>query len=418
MDSILNNIRSKVEYKELLKATRENIQISGLGLPRAARLPLVGALQKDTNRPILLLTDRADHALSLYDELAFWAPDAQRFLFSEPNPLFYEDAAWGNSTRRERLLALTALSNYHLPLIDKLASAPVIVASARSVMTKTIPRRDFLKASKRISTGQSIKPETLLHSLVALGYQVEDTVIEPGQISRRGGILDVWVPAEPLPTRLDYFGDEIETIRRFDPASQRTIEKLDFLLITPAREFLQLENSRIAQSIAGDLSPSEFHIPEIHPDAASLLEYLPPRSLVLVDDLSMVESMVSEVEEQAVKFRQECIDEGILPVDFPVPYISWSELFDSMQSQRWIELGHSTELEVASSSTLAVLFEHGQRFGGHLKSFIEYLTKLLDSQAQVIIVSRQSERLRELWEESSPANTINENPQFFEASLT
>jgi transcription-repair coupling factor (superfamily II helicase) len=132
----------------------------------------------------------------------------------------------------------------------------------------------------------------------------------------------------------------------------------------------------------------------------------------------MVESMVSEVEEQAVKFRQECIDEGILPVDFPVPYISWSELFDSMQSQRWIELGHSTELEVASSSTLAVLFEHGQRFGGHLKSFIEYLTKLLDSQAQVIIVSRQSERLRELWEESSPANTINENPQFFEASLT
>jgi len=67
----------------------------------------------------LLLTDRADHALALYDELSFWAPSTPRSLFAEPNPLFYEDAAWGSNTRRERLQTLTTLSAYHLPFAEK-----------------------------------------------------------------------------------------------------------------------------------------------------------------------------------------------------------------------------------------------------------------------------------------------------------
>ena len=71
-----------------------------------------------------------------------------------------------------------------------------------------------------------------------MGYQRVNTVLEPGQFSKRGGILDVWPPAEKLPIRLDFFGDEIETIRQFDPASQRTVEKLNSVLITPAREFI------------------------------------------------------------------------------------------------------------------------------------------------------------------------------------
>jgi transcription-repair coupling factor (superfamily II helicase) len=418
MDLILNKIRSTTEYQKFLKVIQENIRTPGLGLPRAARLPFVSALQGDIKRPTILLTDRADHALSLFDELAFWAPESQRYLFSEPNPLFYEDAAWGNSTRRERLLTLTALAHYYLPFGDKTASPPIIVASARAAMTRTIPRREFLKASKRLSIGQMFKPETLLHGWVELGYQVADTVIEAGQISRRGGILDIWVPAEPLPSRLDFFGDEIETIRRFDPASQRTITKLESILVTPAREFIVSEDSHFAHPQAGVPEASEFHLPLIHANTASLLDYLPPSSLVLVDDLSMVESMVSEVEEQAVKFRQECMEEGTLSADFPVPYISWSELFDNLQSQVWFELGHSTEPDQTPSSNLAALFGHGQRFGGHLKPFVEYLADIVESGAPVVIVSRQSERLHEMWDESSHGLSSNEYLLFIEASLS
>jgi transcription-repair coupling factor (superfamily II helicase) len=242
-------------------------------LPRAARLPVLAALHQDLNRPILLITDRADHALSLHDELGFWIK-SPRYHFGEPNPLFYEQAAWGVTTRRERLQTLTALAAYHLPFAQKPEVPPVFVTSARSLMTRTLPRRDFLKACKRLSKGQTIQPDSILRQLSEIGYQRTNTVLEPGQFSRRGGILDLWTPAEKLPVRLDFFGDEIDTIRKFDPASQRTIENLESILITPAREYIST-----AQMVIPEDELSEFHIPLLHKQPASLLDYLATKSL-------------------------------------------------------------------------------------------------------------------------------------------
>src|SRR6266487_4329479 len=229
MEILLNKIRELSQYQQLLKELQTNgraaEQLPGLGLPRAARLPVLAVLHQDLNRPILLITDRADHALSLFDELGFWTT-SPRYHFAEPNPLFYEQAAWGVITRRERLQTLTALSSYHLPFVQKPEVPPIFVASARALMTRTMPRRDFLKACKKFSAGQKVQPETLARSWVEIGYQRVNTVLEPGQFSRRGGIMDMWAPAQKLPVRLDFFGDEIETIRRFDPATQRTVENL------------------------------------------------------------------------------------------------------------------------------------------------------------------------------------------------
>lgn len=418
MNLILENIQISVEYQDFLKSIRENKPLSGLGLPRAARLPLIATLQQNLDSPIILVTDRADHALSVFDELGFWAPDSPRYLFSEPNPLFYEDAAWGSATRRERLLALSSLAHYHLPYGEKPSTPPVIVASARAAMTLTLPRRDFLRACKRLSVGQTLKPESLLHTWVQLGYQVEDTVVEAGQVSRRGGILDIWIPAENHPMRLDFFGDELDSIRQFDPASQRTLSKQESLLVTPAREFIIEETPPDDPTPNSGREESEFQIPLLYKNPGGFLDYLPSRSLILVDDLSLVKSMVSEVEEQAVHFRQECIEEGTLPADFPVPYTTWSELFDSLQSFSWVELGHSTETDQPAEATLAGLFKHCQRFGGHLKPFIENLTEVTKAGEKIIIVSRQSERLKELWTESSSQMGSEDNPLFIEASLT
>jgi len=423
MEILLNKIRELPQYQQLLRKLQANgTQLPGLGLPRAARLPVLAALHQDLKRPILLITDRSDHALSLHDELGFWIK-SPRFHFSEPNPLFYEQAAWGVTTRRERLQTLTALAAYHLPFAQKPEVPPVFVTSARSLMTRTLPRRDFLKACKRISTGQTTKPDSILRHLVEIGYQRVNTVLEPGQFSRRGGILDVWTPSEKLPVRLDFFGDEIETIRKFDPASQRTIEKLDSILITPAREY-------IAIGVAGrppEDELSEFHIPLLHQQPASLLDYLPQKALVLIDDLSVVESMVAEVEEQAVKLRNESIQEETLSPDFPLPYITWPDLLDNFQTRPFLELGYSTQLEggeLGLKDSLSSSFSHDERFGGRLKSFVEYLASLVEKGQDIYVVSRQSHRLQELWldhsqdSETEILESQTTNPEFIEASLS
>src|SRR5687767_2017562 len=412
MEFILDNIRSLTQYQQLLEQLQPGVSLPGLGLPRAARLPVLAALHQDFSGPILLVTDRADHALSLFDELGFWV-NSPRYHFAEPNPLFYEQAAWGVTTRRDRLQTLTALSAYHLPFVQKPDVPPIFVTSARSLMTRTLPRRDFLKACKKLTLGQIVQPDSLFRQWTEIGYQRVNTVLEPGQFSRRGGILDIWAPAEKLPVRLDFFGDEIETIRKFDPASQRTVESLETILITPAREYIA----------TGEQSTelSEFQIPLLHPQPASLLDYLPQKSLVLIDDLSVVESMAAEVEEQAVKLRQESIEEETLLPDFPLPYIPWSELFDNVQERAYVEMGYSTSEDVSPGDleySLSSRFGHDERFGGRLKQFVEYLTSIVERGEKIIIVSRQSSRLHELWLESGRSESETENPQFIEASIS
>ena len=414
MEILLDKIRELPQYQQLLNQLqtdgRPAAQLTGLGLPRAARLPVLAALHRDLDRPVLLITDRADHALSLFDELGFWVK-LPRYHFAEPNPLFYEQAAWGVTTRRERLQTLMALASYHLPFAQKPDVPPSFVTSARSLMTRTMPRRDFLKACRRLAAGQNAQPDALARSWVETGYQRVNTVLEPGQFSRRGGIMDVWTPAEKLPVRLDFFGDEIETIRRFDPATQRTVEHLESILITPAREFLAVGDTN------GEYS--EFHIPVLHPQPASLLDYLPQKALILVDDLSIVESMVAEVEEQAVKFRHDSITEGTLPPDFPLPYVTWPDLLDTLHNRSFLELGHSTSAEVEDvKSLLSSCFGHDERFGGRLKPFVEYLTSIVERGEEAVIISRQASRLQELWYESNEGEPNTDNPQFIEASVS
>ena len=394
--SLVVSLRSGTDGESL---DRQDLSPRSLGLRRAARLPILAALHAELQRPILLLTDRTDRALSLMDELALLAPAALRQYFPEPTPLFYENAPWGEATRRDRLLVFTTLASYHIPKAPQPDGPPLIVASARALMTRTLPRRDFLKAVRILKPGQVISPEELARTLVALAYEPVNTVIAPGQFARRGGILDVWAPANPQPVRLEFFGDEIDTLRRFDPATQRSLQPEQLLLLTPAREFLpgQHQAAPSPDNGSGDGARfSDFHIPLLHPSPASLLDYLPRHALVLVDNLEELQETVQEVEEQAVELRADYIEDGTLPSDFPLPYLTLSEILDSLSSHLALELGPSGTPE---SSELASRFTAGPRFGGRLKPLLEHLVQRTQAGDRVIVASRQAARLGELWAE-------------------
>lgn len=402
MQSLLEILRQNPPYRQLFDSLRAGARPPALQLPVAARLPVLAALYHDLQLPILFLTDRADHALALTDELAFWLPDAPLLNFNEPVPLFYEQAAWGSGTRRGRLQALTALAAYHLPFVHKPVRPPVLIASARSLMTRTLPRRDFLKACRLLRLGQTIQPDALRRDWLTEGYQPVDTVLDAGQFSHRGGILDIWPPAEPRPVRIELFGNEVDSLRHFDPATQRTAESLQAVLITPAREYLSTAAVDPGLQIPEN-QVNEFYIPLLHPLPASLLDYLPPETLILIDDASLLESMVIEVEEQAVKFRQECVTEGTLSADFPLPYLTWTELEDSLQARRWVELGYAG---AEGESELSSQFGQVERFAGRLKPFIEYLAGLAANGRRVFVVTRQVLRLQEFWLERQRQLTL------------
>ncbi|NLF51315.1 MAG: transcription-repair coupling factor [Leptolinea sp.] len=408
---MLEFIRSLPGYSKILSSLGSGETIPGLGLIRSARLPVAAALAMDVSTPVLVLTDRSERAFTLGDELKFWYTEANRMGFPAPNPLFYEQAAWGNITRRERLQTLATLAAYHVPGSTRPAISPIIFAPVRAIMARTLPRRDFIRIVRMIKIGTNHTIDELVRHWVEIGYQSADTVLEVGYFSRRGGILDIWPPAEKFPIRMEFFGDEVDTLRQFDPVSQRTLSKLEAFRITPAREVLP--GAAEKAGITGEVD--EFKLPLVHPAHASLLDYLPRGSLVLIDDLQTVQTAANDIEEKAVKLRADLLKENILAEDFPIPYLTWSELQDTLSGLKWLELGRSSSPE---TGYFGEAVQPGQRFGGRLKPFNDFVGDRLNNNARVMIVSRQASRLDDLWKERQQEAGIKASPEIIDGTLS
>lgn len=418
-DLFLNPISELPSFQALLAQLKQGTAPANIALPRAARLSVLAALFRDLKHPVVLLTDRADRALTMLDELALWTPDAQRLYFPEPNPLFYERSPWGPNTRRDRLLALALLAARQIPGAARPEKPPLIVASTRAIMARTLPRRDFVKATRNLKVGQVVKPDELIRSWVRLGYEPVSIVTSPGQFARRGGLLDIWPPAEPQPIRMEYFGDEIDTLRIFDPTTQRTISSVQRLLVTPAREYLPDESERVRLNEGEELS--EFHLPLLHQSMASMLDYIPKEALIVIEDYQALEDTINEIEESALRFRREAINNGTLDPDYPIPYLTRDQIFDSLEMHQHLALGPYSAVEDLGEDMLRSAFSPGPRYGGRLKPMFEEISGQVVRGDRVVLVSRQSARLEEIWKEteaSGYATQEADNPMFVHASLS
>ncbi len=480
LSALLPALRTLPEYPGLLEHIGRNPV--ALGLPRAARLPVVAALAADLQRPALLIAARSDRALLFNEELPAWLPIQQQSAFShqpsarfandplsvhpsalrlqpssfiihhfpEPNPLPYEHAPWGPRTIRQRIATLASLVAPH-PADSSfiLQPSPFIISSARALLTRTLPRRDYLAAARTLRIGQSIRLDKLLESWIGAGYTSDTIVSEPGQFSRRGGIVDVWPPADTYPTRIELFGDEIEHLRRFDPASQRSGDGVDSVTVTPAREVLIKNGPRAvetqhaaspqhAASLPDNIAPDldrlaegaafptlEFYLPLLHTTPASLLDYLPDNTLIFIDDWSDLAGTVAELETQALELRADALNNGLIAPDFPAPNLSWSDLQDDLARLPLIHLGHlADELITALPISLGDHFTPGPRFGGQIDHILDHLitrhetfqrnvstrlgidhtldhliTRHTAPDAPTLLVTRQAARMAELWGE-------------------
>ena len=212
---------------------------------RAARSLVLAGLTSQIQRPILLVAAKPDRAQALYESLrAFGLLTPDRLMrFPDPAALFYERAIWPREVVAERLQVLARLTNT-LP-----EGPPVIVASVRALMFRTLPPRAFRLGTRLLKRQQTVNLDQLLETWVGFGYESVSTVLSPGEFSRRGGIVDIFPPALPRPVRIELFGDEIESLRLFDPASQRSLQAREQISVTPAAEALAKNGPLAADQI-------------------------------------------------------------------------------------------------------------------------------------------------------------------------
>ncbi|MDY6911276.1 MAG: hypothetical protein SVM79_02825, partial [Chloroflexota bacterium] len=229
---------------EYLQLTRDaGSQAESIVAIDTAKPLLLACLHHDLGVPMLIVTPNAREAKRLHERLISWcAPNSRVHLFPELDVLPYEHLTPDSSIVEQRLRVLALLSEW-----NKLsfASPPLIVTSAHALSQKTVAVTDFASACLAVKKGMRTNLNQLLAQWVGIGYDVTETVETPGTVSKRGGIIDVYSPNNDYPARIEFFGDEVESIRWFDPATQRSVGLADSLTIIPAREMLSPNREQI-----------------------------------------------------------------------------------------------------------------------------------------------------------------------------
>jgi transcription-repair coupling factor (superfamily II helicase) len=182
------------------------------------------------SRAVAIVADEAAMR-ALAETVPLFAPEVEVLTFPGWDCLPYDRASPALRVTAERLATLNALQGK--PGKPQLLVATVSAASQRLLTPFRIPQ-----LTRRIAEGERIEREALVAQLNALGYQRADTVAEQGEYAVRGSLIDLFPAGEELALRLDFFGDEIDSLRRFDPADQRSTDKAEEFTLMPASEAL------------------------------------------------------------------------------------------------------------------------------------------------------------------------------------
>ncbi|MBN1366676.1 MAG: transcription-repair coupling factor [Dehalococcoidales bacterium] len=403
---------------------------SRIEVPDAVKPYLIAAVHHHIKRPVLVVTSQPEEAKNLFEQITCWTgTDAVR-LFPEPDALPYQRVVTNSTTEAERLEALALLAKPY-------GNIPLVVTSIPAVLHKTPSAGEFINACHHIKSGEKTDLLYLLRRWEQIGYR-SDTLVEiPGTMSRRGGILDIFPPASDMPFRLEFLGNTIESIRTFDPVSQRSLSKVNSISICPATEvFLPLKmdplqlnrviekldykgcSAEICRQFEQELEMLSdrqrprnlpFYAPLFNND--TILQYLPPNGLLILDEPDLQKQTAEIFDREMSDLRAQRIQSGELPESYPRPYFGWGEISPVIDGKSRLILA---AFGISETETVPSGFSVFPGFGGQLPQFIEKVKQLLKQKRRLVITSYQAGRLEELFDEAgltvTPTTEIKQLP--------
>ncbi|RRR73113.1 MAG: DEAD/DEAH box helicase, partial [Candidatus Viridilinea halotolerans] len=306
---------------------------------------------------------------------------------------------------------------------------PLIVAPVKALLQPTLTPDELSGAMVRLHRGQHLAQDTLLRALLVLGYRVVSTVEQPGELVRRGDLVDLWPTAEESPLRLEFFGDELDNLRRFDPHSQRSDARLETALIGPPHEIplwqREVALARLAALDCSGLRPEAltewqeaqrrleqgerfegraFYAPFFRTGSgASLLAHLPAGAAVLLSENQFLAQHGTALDDHAADQRMRRIEAGELPETFPRPYFLWDDLqqLAATGSYAWVDLSNNDPTTIPADAFTPLplkdlQFTPVELFGGQFRRLVEAIVARLANGEQVVAVTSQAARLQEL----------------------
>ncbi|KAB3531872.1 transcription-repair coupling factor [Alkaliphilus serpentinus] len=348
---LLAPIKKSIEYNQLIgsiKANKTPVAINGLNNSQKPHIAF--GMFKGIDRQVCLITYNQLEARQLYEDLRFYVGD-QALLFPAREMIFYQTEAMTEALNEERIKVLERLSrggNY------------IVVASIEALQLKITEAKEYKKHYIHFEVGESINLDRLNEIFLHQGYKRVDMVEVRGEYSIRGGIIDVYPASEELPFRIELFDDEVDSIRRFNPETQKSVDKKDSVRVYPATEIiienqdlqiiedrLSKELNKTAEKLVGEgqqklidkfneikeklrnhmvFQGRNLLLPYLEGREASLLDYLVKNSLIILDEPRRIRESAEAVTEEFRDNFQTLLERGeVLPSQGRLLY-SYDEL--------------------------------------------------------------------------------------------
>ncbi|MCI6957153.1 MAG: DEAD/DEAH box helicase, partial [Clostridiales bacterium] len=228
MEQLLTQLRSIPEYTALLDALSQGQTAAVTGVGQINRSHLIAGLTRDCGRPLVILCQDDMAARRLQEELRCFLGETVPILPGRELTL-YDAAVVSRAWEQKRLRQLYDLAS---------GKTPVQILTWESLSLRTMPKAILMRSAFTLEVGREYPIDTLVRSLTDAGYSRCGLVEGPGQFAVRGGIVDIYSPAQEQPIRAEFFGDELDTMGFFDPETQRRSENIDAVTILPVAETL------------------------------------------------------------------------------------------------------------------------------------------------------------------------------------
>jgi transcription-repair coupling factor (superfamily II helicase) len=341
-----------------------DLQINGSsqeisGISRGARAAIYAALYKKFNKPIYVISE---DARELADDIALYIDNTHYFPSWDTFPT--EDISPSKEIVGERLNVL------HKVLDNK---ASVVLSKVKAAISWTIPADALREHSLHISksSGQ-IKMDELILRLVQIGFKRQDIVGERGEFSARGGIIDIFPVNMEHPIRIEFIGNDIESIRTFDANNQRSVKFIEEADIFPLHEVIPKDPSDYKDGI-------ELKIPEISKDFHTIFEHLGKDTIIILDSRENLklssERYINEIEELRAHANGKY-------------YITFEEMLSILSGKTVLESSPNPGNIHFDCSPLP-------DFMGKLEDVFSWVSNRISS-STIFIVSKQADRLHEL----------------------
>lgn len=296
MNFLIKTLEENKKFQELTKQISKTGPIAISGLVDVEKLHILTGIFNETKRPMVLVTYNEIQARKLYQDLKKLIK--QTYFFPKKEITTYDHVAQSKEIEYKRIDVLNKMY-----LAKKQKEPIIIVTTIEAVMQKMVAKDTLYQNVMDFEVGKTYLLDGIKEKLVGLGYERSDLIENKGQFSIRGGIVDVGL-SEKIGVRIEFWGDEVDSIRFFQISSQRSTEMLKEITVFPAHELIVQDLSEAVKNIQekypeeiedieliknGDyISKINKYFNEFYENQASFLDYMSDEYLLLLDEKTKI----------------------------------------------------------------------------------------------------------------------------------